>query len=158
MNPEKKVELVMNLMYNLLLAVILSAIAEIINAGGIQWPGLLIDIVISFILEMIISMGLPLAKWGAALGMKHAKPGSPKFKVIMTGCIAIPFAFLMSAAMSFIGIKMAGAPTFAWGPAFLKVWPVFTVLAWILSYFLIPPFMGLARKICGVPEQQHHQG
>ena len=48
MDMERKVNLVMNLMYNLLLAVVLSAIAEIINAGGVSFPAIIFDIVISF--------------------------------------------------------------------------------------------------------------
>ena len=61
--------------------------------------------------------------------MKSAKPGSVKFRIVMAIVVAIPFAIVMSGIMSLIGIKMAGLPTAIWGPAFLRVWPVFTVLA-----------------------------
>ena len=155
MNGQKKVELVMNIMYNLLLAVVLSAIAEMINAGGVQWPGLVIDTIISFILEMIIVLFLPFTKWGLSAAMKNAQPGTPKFRWIMSIVTAIPFAIVMSGCMSFIGIKMGGAPLIAWLPAFCKVCPVFIVLASVCAYFLIPVFMGLAAKICGV-EPEHH--
>lgn len=155
MNEQKKVELVMNLMYNLLLAVVLSAIAEMINAGGVQWPGLVIDTIISFILEMLIVYCLPFQKWGLNAAMKNAQPGTPKFRAIMSIVTAIPFAIVMSACMSFIGIKMAGAPIIAWLPAFGKVCPVFIVLASVCAYVLIPVFMGLAAKICGVQADHH---
>lgn len=155
MNEQKKVGLVMNIMYNLVLAVVLSMIAEAINAGGVQWPGLVIDTIISFILEMLIVYCLPFQKWGLKAAMKNAQPGTPKFRLIMSVVTAIPFAIVMSACMSFVGIKMAGAPLFAWGPAFLKVVFVFMILASLCAYFLIPVFMGLAAKICGV-EPAHH--
>ena len=40
-NKQFKEILVMNLMYNLLLAIVLSVVAQILSAGGVVWPGIL---------------------------------------------------------------------------------------------------------------------
>lgn len=156
MSTERRTEIVMNLMYNLLLAVILSIIAEEINAGGVQWPGIIFDTIVSYILEMVIVLWFPFKKWGFAAAKKKAELGSSKFRWIMSIVTAIPFATLMCACMSFVGIKAAGAPLFAWGPAFLRVWPLFIVVAALCARFLIPPFTALAKKLIGAPEQENH--
>lgn len=155
MNEQKKVDLAFNITYNLALAVILSILAEIINAGGVQWPGLIIDVIISFILEMFIVLCLPFTKWGLNAALKNAQPGTMRFRVIMAGVTALPFAIVMSACMSFIGIKMAGAPMAALVPAFLRVVFVFFIIAWLCGVFIIPSFMGLARRIVGAPAEHH---
>ena len=54
MNKQFKEILVMNLMYNLLLAIVLSVVAQILSAGGVVWPGILLDVLIAYVLEMVI--------------------------------------------------------------------------------------------------------
>ncbi len=156
MSTKTKIDLVMNLMYNLLLAVVLSAIAEAINAGGITMPNLLIDTIISYILEMFIAMCLPFTKWGQAFAIKRATPGSKKFRVLVSGVTAFCFATVMSLAMSFIGVVlMAHLPLFVWGIAWLKIWFLFIAIAWACAYFLIPVFVGIAMSILGIPKENH---
>lgn len=153
MSMKRKVDLVMNLMYNLLLAIIFSAIAEAINAGGITMPNILIDTIISYILEMIIAMFLPFTTWGQQFALKRATPGSKKFRVLCAGVTAFFFATVMSLAMSFIGcVLMAHLPLFVWGIAWLRIWFLFIVIAWVCSYLMIPFFIELAKKILGIPK------
>ena len=155
MSTERKVDIVMNLMYNLPLAVIFSVIAETMNMGGVTWPMVLIDTIVSYILEMIIALWFPYHKWGIKAAVSHAEPGSRKFHVILSGVTATPFAITMSLAMSFIGsILMAHMPVFIWLISFLKVVFIFIAIAWACAYFVLPIFMNLAKKIVGVPAQQ----
>lgn len=148
----KKVDLVMNLMYNLLMAVLLSAMAEMINAGGITWPNIAVDTIISYILEMLIALFLPFAKWGQQTAHAKAEPGTVKFRVICSGVTAIPFAVLMSAAMSFIScILMLHLPVFVWLMAWLKIVFLFIAIAWVCAYFLIPVFIRLAMRLLHIP-------
>lgn len=148
----KKVDLVMNLMYNLLMAVLLSAIAEMINAGGIAWPNIAVDTIISYILEMLIVLLFPFAKWGQQTAHAKAEPGTVKFRVICSGVTAIPFAILMSAAMSFIScILMLHLPLIVWIMAWFKIVFLFIAIAWICAYFLIPVFIKLAMKLLHIP-------
>ena len=122
MNQEIKVTAVMNLMYHLLLAVVLSAAAELINTGEITWPSLAIDSLISYILEMLIAMLLPFSHWGMKAAFACAPPGSVKFRLISSSMTALPFATLMSLAMSFIGtVVMAHLPMIACIVGFLRV-------------------------------------
>lgn len=93
----------MNAMYNLLLAVLLSVFAELINAGGVTWPAIAVDTAVSYILEMLISVFLPFTDWGHKAALKRAKPGTPKFRFITAGVTSIPYATLMSAAKSRYG-------------------------------------------------------
>lgn len=151
----KKVDLVMNLMYNLLMAVLLSVIAEMINAGGVAWPNLAIDVVISYVLEMLIVLFLPFTKWGQQAAHAKAKPGTTKFRVICSGITAIPFAVVMSAAMSFIScILMLHLPVIVWLIAWLKIVFLFIAIAWLCAYFLIPVFVKLAMKLLHIPAKQ----
>ena len=62
MNKQFKEILVMNLMYNLLLAVVLSIVAQIMSFGTVMWPAVLLDMLIAYILEMVIALGLPFSK------------------------------------------------------------------------------------------------
>ena len=148
MNKEFKVILVMNLMYNLFLALILSAVAQVMSMGGIHFPAIIGDILMAYVLEMIIALGLPFSKWGMALGEKYARPGSLKYRCLMTTGTAVPFAVLMCLGMSLIGsVLVAHLPLNVWFRAFLGMLPVFIILGWVLSFFIVPFFMGLARRI-----------
>lgn len=150
MNIHGKADWIGNIVFNLLLAVILSCLAQIVNAGGIQVPGIFIDIVISFIVEMLIVMFLPLVGIGFGIASKNAQPGSTKFKVIMTTAVSIPFAILMSAIMSFISVVlMLHLPAVVWLLGLTKMIPIFIVAAWICVFLFMQPVMGWANKTFG---------
>lgn len=72
MNKQFKEILVMNLMYNLLLAIVLSVVAQILSAGGVVWPGILLDVLIAYVLEMVIALVLPFSRWGMELAGKYS--------------------------------------------------------------------------------------
>ena len=74
----------MNLMYNLLLAIVLSAVAQILSFGKVMWPAILGDILMAYIMEMVIALCLPFSKWGMALANQYAQPGSIKYRIVMT--------------------------------------------------------------------------
>lgn len=152
MNTQRKVDLVMNLMYNFLLAILFSLIAEAINAGGVTWPMIAIDTVISYILEMLIVIFLPFTRWGQQFAIKRATPGTRKFRMICAAITAACFATVMSAAMSFITcILMLHLPIMAWFVAWMRIWVLFIVIAWICSYLTIPFFIELAKKLLHIP-------
>lgn len=97
---------------------------------------------------MVIALGLPFSKWGMALGEKYAEPGSLKYRCLMTTGTAVPFAFAMCFGMSLIGsVLIAHLPLSVWFSSFLGMLPVFIVLGWVLSFFCVPFFMGLAHTI-----------
>lgn len=147
----KKVDLTMNLMYNFVLAILFSLIAEIINAHGVRWSAIAIDTVISYVLEMIIALFLPFGKWGMQAASKFAQPDTVKFKLIRSGVTAFCFATVMSAAMSFIAtVAMLGLPVAAWLNAWKNIWLLFIAIAWVCAYFVLPLFVKLAMKMLGV--------
>ncbi len=153
MTLKRKVDIVMNLLYNIVLAILLSLIAEAINAGGVTWPSIAYDSIISYVLEMLIALFLPFTRWGQSAAMKKAVPGTRKFRIICALVTATPFATLMSLAMSFIScILFLGLPVAAFITAWLKIWLLFVVIAVACSYFLVPTFVELAKKILGVPK------
>ena len=130
MDKQFKEVLVMNLMYNLLLAIVLSIVAQILSFGTVMWPA------------------CPFSKWGMTLANKYAEPGTLKFRVLMTTGTAIPFAVAMCLGMSFIGTVLIGhQPLSAWLMALVGMLPVFIILGWVLSFIFVPVFMGLAHKI-----------
>ena len=142
MSTKRKIDLVMNLMYNFLLAILFSVIAEVINAGGVTWPNLAIDTLISYVLEMLIAMFLPFTEWGQKVAFKKAAPGTKKFRIICAAITATCFATVMSGAMSFITcIVMLHLPVIAWFIAWMKIWLLFIIIAAACSYLLIPYFI-----------------
>ena len=148
MNKQFKEILVMNLMYNLLLAVVLSIVAQIMSFGTVMWPAVLLDMLIAYILEMVIALGLPFSKWGMSLANKYAEPGTLKYRLLMTTGTAIPFAIAMCLGMSFIGTVLIGhQPLSTWLMALVGMLPIFIILGWVLSFIFVPVFMGLAHKI-----------
>lgn len=154
MNKDFKVILVMNVMYNFFLAILLSIVAQILNMGRILFPAILPDILISFVLEMIIALCLPFTKWGMALGSRFAEPGSVKYRFLMAGGTAVPFAVVMCLCMCFYSvILISHLPLAAFFAGFKRMLPVFLLLAWICSFLFIPAFMRLAHKIMGVSDE-----
>lgn len=154
MNTQRKVDIVMNLFYNIILAVLLSVIAEMINAGGVTWPAIAIDSIISYILEMLIAIFLPFTTWGHIVGMKHAKEGTIKFRLIASFITAAPFATVMSLAMSFIStVVTLHLPIMVFVMAWLRIWLLFVLIAWICSFLLVPTFIELAKKVLKIPRE-----
>ncbi len=152
MSTQRKIDLVMNLMYNLLLAVLFSLIAEVINAGGVKWPMIAVDTLISYILEMLIALFLPFTGWGQQFALRRAVPGTKKFRMLCASVTAACFATLMSVAMSFIScILMLHLPVMAWLAAWMRIWLLFVVIAWGCSYLMIPFFIELAKKLLHIP-------
>lgn len=148
MDKQFKVILYMNIMFNLLLAIVLSVVAQFMSQGGVAFPAILGDILMSFVLEMVIALGLPFAKWGMVLGARYAEPGTLKFRILQTTGTVVPFATLMCLGMSFIGsVLIARLPIPVWLSAFRGMLPVFIVLGWILSFIFVPIFMGIAEKM-----------
>ena len=138
----------MNLMYNLLLAIVLSAVAQILSFGKVMWPAILEDILMAYIMEMVIALCLPFSKWGMALANQYAQPGTLKYRILMTTGTAIPFSIAMCLGMSFIGTVLIGRqPLNVWLMAFAGMLPIFIILGWVLSFIFVPVFMGLAHKI-----------
>ena len=138
----------MNLMYNLLLAIVLSAVAQILSFGKVMWPAILGDILMAYIMEMVIALCLPFSKWGMALANQYAPPGTLKYRILMTTGPAIPFSIAMCLGMSFIGTVLIGRqPLNVWLMAFAGMLPIFIILGWVLSFIFVPVFMGLAHKI-----------
>lgn len=138
----------MNLMYNLLLAIVLSAVAQILSFGNVMWPAILGDILMAYIMEMVIALCLPFSKWGMALANQYAQPGTLKYRILMTTGTAIPFSIAMCLGMSFIGTVLIGRqPLNVWLMAFAGMLPIFIILGWVLSFIFVPVFMGLAHKI-----------
>ena len=135
-------------MYNLLLAIVLSAVAQILSFGKVMWPAILGDILMAYIMEMVIALCLPFSKWGMALANQYAQPGTLKYRILMTTGTAILFSIAMCLGMSFIGTVLIGRqPLNVWLMAFAGMLPIFIILGWVLSFIFVPVFMGLAHKI-----------
>lgn len=150
MNIHGKADWIGNIVYNLILAVVLSAVAEILNAGRVMWPAICIETVISFILEMLIVMYLPFVKIGFATAKKHYPPGTYKCRLIATTIGSIPFAILMSGLMSLYSVVIVlRLPVMAWLIGWVKIVLIFIIIAWLCAFFLLPPIMGWANKKFG---------
>ena len=158
MDMHKKVDILMNVMYNLVLAVVFSVLAQLINIGHVILDGFLLDVLVGFVLEMIIAMCLPFTKWGVAAAKKSGvKPGSLGFRAIVSGVTAFFFATLMSGAMTAYSILlMQKLPVVAWIGAWKNVIIPFILVAWFCALFILPYFVKLAKKILGVPDGEGH--
>lgn len=156
MKTDKRVDVLSNFIFSMIIALVLTALAELINAGGLIWPAIAIDTLFSGILGLLIVLYLPFRKWGFTVASKHAEMGSTKFRVIMSGITAFPFATMMALIMSFIGTVLVGhLPAAIWGLSFVRVWGLFVAVAWLGVFFLIPPLIKLSCRILRVPEEQN---
>lgn len=158
MNTQKKVDLLMNVMYNLLLAVVFAVLAQLINVGRVIMDGFLLDVLIGFVLEMFAAFCLPFTK----LGVKAAKasgitPGSAGFRGIIACVTGTLFAIFMSGAMTAYSILLIQKlPVVAWIGAWKNVILPFILIAIFSAYFILPQFVKLAKKILGVSETEQH--
>lgn len=155
MDMHKKVDLLMNVMYNLFLAVVFTVLAQLINVGRVMLDGFLVDIIIGFVLEMLIVLYLPFTKWGiAAAKASGIRPGSFGFRAIVAGVTAVCFAALMSAAMSGYSVLiMQKLPVIVWLNAWRNIVFVFIIVAFVCALFVLPQFVKLAKMILGVSEE-----
>lgn len=155
MNVHKKVDLLMNVMYNLFLAVVFTVLAQQINVGRVILDGFFVDVVIGFVLEMLIAMYFPFTKWGiAAAKVSGIRLGSLGFRAIVAGVTATCFATLMSAAMSgYSVLLMQKLPVVVWLKAWRNIVFVFIIVAFVCALFVLPQFVKLAKMILGVSEE-----
>ncbi len=158
MDMHKKVDLLMNVMYNAVLAVVFTVLAQLINIGHVVMDGFLLDVIIGFVLEMFIAMCLPFTKWGVkAAKASGVKPGSLGFRAIVSGVTAVCFATCMSAAMTAYSLLLIQKlPVFVWLGAWKKVILPFIVVAWLCALFILPYFVKMAKKILSMPEEETH--
>lgn len=158
MDTHKKVDLLMNVMYNLVLAVIFSVLAQLINIGHVIMDGFVLDVLVGFLLEMFIAMCLPFTKWGVALAKKSGvRPGSVGFRAIVSGVTAFFFAMCMSGAMTAYSILlMQKLPMIAWIGAWKNVALPFILVAWFCAFFILPYFVKLAKWILKVSDKEEH--
>lgn len=111
--------------------------------------------IIAYVLTFFINF-LPVGKWGFDFAIKHSKPGTFKFGVLINSVISLVFVVILDLVMTALGVLIFGHGTFAaYAMAVLAGFIPCFVPTLIIAMIWNPVADGLSRKICNEPEIQH---
>lgn len=103
MQKSKKLTAVYALIMDLPLSIVITLIA--INlAHNFTLQMFVMNTIIAYILTFLINMFIPAPKWGFTFAVKHAKPGTFKFGLLLNMIVAGVFVIILDFAMTGIGV------------------------------------------------------
>lgn len=150
----KKLTAVFALIMDLPLSLIVTVVALLL-AGNLNAQALGLNFVIAYVLTFFINF-MPSGKWGAQLAMKHAKPDTLKFGLIVNGVISLVFTVILDIVMAGIGVLVIAGQSFnvfliSAAASFIPCY----IAAFIVAFITHPFADKLSREICHEPEQTH---
>ena len=171
MGKERKVSLVMSVLVSALMGIVASFLVMYFNTQAVQSSSIigfyLTNVIISTVMGLVIAFVIPLGKIGNALAKKaHAAPPSFKFILLNGIPMAIGNTFIISLALSFLGVKMARSKLPAealatlpplpimWLKGFIQLLLPTLVISYLFSIILAP----LVARAVGFPKQGGPQG
>jgi hypothetical protein len=147
MQMDKKINFYNSLFMSILFSAIFTAAGGLILSGAIDWQNFIAEAAFGCAVGLVISMILPLGKWGAALAGKVAKPGSFLFKLIMYAVlIAILVALMCPILTLFIGLVILGAPIRALLPTLYSLYIPFFIIALVIALLIGDIILKLSMK------------
>ena len=146
--PTKKMILTQNLVFNLPLCVIMTVTAAIASKAGFN-PGTIIQYFIGLAAIEVLGAIIPVQKIAMGIGAKFF-PGKnpmqlPQF-LLPAAVLTVIFTVPMTLIMTWVGLKMGGAPMNIYWFAFLGALP------WMLlgAYVGVLIFLPLSMKVSGM--------
>lgn len=166
---ENQVNTLTNLIMSVLYAFVFSFISLLVYNGKITfgWYDLWLPTIFAAFFGYLVVTGLPLIPWGIGIALKlKAKPGSFLFNTIFAFVLALIFALIMSIVMGLFSAVIIPSIQYNIGnvaPAMEVIkgsftwtgFPLFFLIAWVISTFIVEPIQKLARKLCNAPEPQY---
>ena len=146
--PDKKMILTQNLVFNVPFVLIMVAVTNLVNGQGFG-PETIGMILIAFVVVEILGFVVPVQKIAGFFGEKvfHGKNPMAFPQFFLVGAVlTLIFTTLMTLIMTFIGMKMGGAPMNMYWSSVGKVFP------WLLlaAYCSVLIFLPLSMKVSGM--------
>ena len=140
--------LTQNLVFNVPFVLIMVAVTNLVNGQGFG-PETLDMILIAFVVVEILGFVVPVQKIAGFFGEKvfHGKNPMAFPQFFLVGAVlTLIFTTLMTLIMTFIGMKMGGAPMNLYWASVAKVFP------WLLlaAYCSVLIFLPLSMKVSGM--------
>ncbi|MBO5496100.1 MAG: hypothetical protein J5967_01745 [Oscillospiraceae bacterium] len=156
--PTKKMIITQNLAFNLPLCVVMTITAAIASGAGFN-PGTIIQYFIGLVVIEILGAIVPVQKIAMGIGAK-CFPGKnpmmmPQF-LLPAAVLTVIFTVPMTLIMTWVGMKMGGAPMNMYGFAFLGALPKMLLAAYIGVLIFLPlsmKFSGMDKLAGGPPPQ-----
>ena len=148
MKPTKKMILIQNLVFNVPFALIMVIVSTILNkqSFGVETIGMFF---IALVMVEILGFIIPVQKIAGFFGQKvfggKNPMAFPQF-LLVAAVLTVIFTVLMTLGMTFVGLKLGGAPMEAYLPTCLHVFPWLCLTA----YCCVLVFLPLSMKVSGM--------
>ena len=145
--------LIMDLPLSLVVTFVALALSNIDAPGSLNGPNFIRMACIAYVVTFFINF-MHAERWGFAFAVKHAKPGTLKFGLLLNVVVAAVFTIILDLIMTAIG--MANSPAgFQFGPyiaSCLKGFIPCYIASFIVAFLWNPVADKLSRAICNEPE------
>ncbi|NLA70404.1 MAG: hypothetical protein GX852_05125 [Clostridiales bacterium] len=112
MEKSRKLTAVYALIMDLPLSIIITVIALLL-AGNLTMQSFFLNFAIAYVLTFLINMFIPAPKWGFNFAIKHSKPGTFKFGLLLNLVVAFVFVVILDLIMTAVGVLLFGHGSFA---------------------------------------------
>lgn len=157
MKKSKKLTAVYALIMDLPLSIVITVIALAL-AGNLNGQMFIMNFCLAYVLTFLINMFIPAPKWGLSFAMKHAKPGTFKFGLLLNIVVAAVFVVILDLIMTAVGVLGFGHGT---ASAYM-----FAVVSGFIPCYVPTLLIALiwnevsdkwSRAICHEPMDGHHE-
>ena len=150
----KKLTAVYALIMDLPLSLVITGIALKLG-NNLNGPMFVRMACIAYLVTFFVNF-LPVGKWGVDFSVKHAKPGTFKFGLLINIVIAGVFVVILDLIMTGLGVLVFGHGTFqAFAFAVVAGFIPCYVPTLVIAMLWNPVADGLSRKICNEPAENH---
>jgi len=152
-HKSKKLTAVYALIMDLPLSILITLISLVL-AGNLNGQSFIMNAIIAYVLTFIVNF-LPAPKWGFDFAIKHSKPGTFKFGLLLNIVVAAVFVVILDLVMTAIGVLVFGHGTFgAYIIAVLAGFIPCYIPTLIIAMLWNGPSDKLSRKIVGEPQPE----
>ena len=150
--------LIMDLPLSLVITLVALALSNLDAPGSLNFPNYCRMALIAYVVTFFVNF-LHAERWGFAFAVKHAKPGTFKFGLLLNLVVAGVFVIILDLIMTAVGMIAGGS--FAFGPyiaACLKGFIPCYVPTLIIAMFWNNVADKWSRQICNEPAPQMGPG
>ena len=109
-HKSKKLTAVYALIMDLPLGILITVISRVL-AGSLAAPMFIRMAILAYVITFFVNF-LPAPKWGFDFAIKHSKPGTFKFGLLLNIVVAAVFVVILDLIMTAVGVLVFGGDTF----------------------------------------------
>lgn len=148
----KKFPYVLQFWFALFMASIMTIVMGFINTGGIQFPGVLMDILVGVVLAYIAGIVIPVKKLADGFArLFKAKDDTLAFLLLSTVIYALYYSIVFSV---FFTARAIGFPPYFLSAVISGI-PSGFVVGYVVSIIVTPLALKLTYKMCSKPMGSH---